>query len=862
MVPFGLAQAPAYFQALINKVLKGLHKFAMAYLDDIIIFSKSEEEHLEHLRIIFQRLKAAGLKLKRSKCDFMKKHIQYLGHLISEEGIQPLTEKLESIKTMPAPRNAKEIKQFLGLAGYYRKFVPRFSDLSRPLTRLTHKDALFEWTKECKAVFQMLKDTLCQHPILKYPDPARPYILFTDASNYAWAGVLTQPYDEVDPSNPSTDNKPTKRIHHPIVYVSGLFRGSQLNWAALTKEAYAIYLSVRKFSFYLTGADILIRSDHLLLKKFLSQSTRNKKVDNWAVELESFNLKFEYIQGIKNTLADTLSRIIQLDLDVELPTKKPGHEFGYNFLEDLPPIEVSEVIVKGVEIKPDPNTFLKDIDLTLLLKNETIRSLQAQDGKINSILERLQNGDIDGNLYMVEDGILRQRIIKPTGNEFKPIVIPKCMVDHVLLTAHDHNRHNGFPRMYASVRHLYFWVGMKKDIHRHCKRCQLCAKHNIAKVKFEKTHFKGVRQPMQFISMDLIGEFHPPSQQGHRYALTVICMHTSYVFCIPLKTKTAQEVIQAYMRHVYSKFGGSEKILSDNGTEFKNTLFKDVAKKLGVEYKVYTPPYRPQCNGKIEGFHRYLKSCIAKHIMNNMEWDEFTDLATAAYNFIPNVTAMESPFFLMFGRDPYMPLNQLMEQAKRYLGTDEGIPDLEALQNLLQMTTAQIKYAAKRRNQSFKPVKPHDFKVGDLVLVRNHTSKAFQEKYQDSFQVIRLLGKNQLEVKDQKGHLRQVHITDVKKTTMPEVIANAVPDYTQFGRATKLRLNPNKVEDLQWTIPGEFATPETQVSEVSDNTVQENPPISQDTETQITTGKSDRTIQLGTSWFWSITEKFKEGLRH
>ena len=161
MVPFGLAQAPAYFQALINKVLKGLHKFAMAYLDDIIIFSKSKEEHLEHLRIIFQRLKAVGLKLKRSKCNFMKKHIQYLGHLILKEGVQPLPEKLESIKAMPAPRNTKETKQFLGLTGYYSKFVPRFLDLSRPLTRLTCRNALFEWTKECKAVFQMLKDALC-----------------------------------------------------------------------------------------------------------------------------------------------------------------------------------------------------------------------------------------------------------------------------------------------------------------------------------------------------------------------------------------------------------------------------------------------------------------------------------------------------------------------------------------------------------------------------------------------------------------------------------------------------------------------------------------------------------------------------
>ena len=241
---------------------------------------------------------------------------------------------------------------------------------------------------------------------------------------------------------------------------------------------------------------------------------------------------------------------------------------------------------------------------------------------------------------------------------------------------------------------------------------------------------------MQFISMDLIGEFHPPFQQGHRYALTVICMHTSYIFCIPLKTKTAEEVLQAYIRNVYSKFSGSEKILSDNGTEFKNKLFEDVSKQLGVEYKAYTPPYRPQCNGKIEGFHGYLKSCIAKHIINCMEWDEFTDLATAAYNFVPNATSKESPFFLVFGRDPYMPLNQLISQARRYLGNDEGIPNLEALQNLLQMTTAQIEYAATRRNQSFKPVKPHDFKVGDLVLVRNHMSKAFQEKYQDSFHVV------------------------------------------------------------------------------------------------------------------------------
>ena len=325
--PFGLSQAPAYFQLLIDKVLMGCSSFAMGYLDDIIIFSKTEEEHLQHLEEIFVRLRKFGLKMKREKCSFFKKHIQYLGHLVSEKGFEPLPEKLESICKMPAPRTAKEVKQFLGLIGYYRKFVPCFADISRPLTKLTYRNVVFEWTDQCAKAFNHLCELLMEYPILRYPNPTQGYILYTDASGIGWSGVLTQGH---------LDEK-GKAKNHPICYISGQFRGSQLNWAALTKEAYAIYMSV-------TDAEVTIRSDHLPLKKFLNKQTMNSKVNNWAVELEQFRLHLDWIPGSRNLLADSLSCLLDVVPDAQ-KTKEPyDQEFGSYCFEELEPAKVMEKI--------------------------------------------------------------------------------------------------------------------------------------------------------------------------------------------------------------------------------------------------------------------------------------------------------------------------------------------------------------------------------------------------------------------------------------------------------------------------------------------------------------------------------------
>ena len=431
MVPFGLAQAPAYFQLLMNKVLKGL-KFAMTYLDDIIIFSQDELQHLEHLEIVFSHLREAGLKIKRSKCDFFKSEIHYLGHLISPEGISPLPNKLDSIRHIPVPNSAKEIKQFLGLTGYYTKFVLRFADISRPLTTLMKKDVKFEWTSACQKSFELLKEALCGEPVLKYADTSKPYTLYTDASKYGWAGVLTQPHTmTIDGKSTTTD--------HLVAFVSGLFRGSQLNWAALTKEAFAIYMSVKKLSFYLTDAQILLRSDHKPLEKFLLKNTLNSKVNNWAMELEAFNIQFDYIKGSSNILADTLSRLIAIDPDTHTTPEEPGYEFGYAIFEEFPKVqtktyEVNEVIV-GTDteiIKNDPELQNSLQCIQSPIAPQRLKKLQQQDPNIKILKCKLQNNRLDKEYYSLDENELLTRKVIDGGHKFHAIYLPSVLIFQVL----------------------------------------------------------------------------------------------------------------------------------------------------------------------------------------------------------------------------------------------------------------------------------------------------------------------------------------------------------------------------------------------------------------------------------------------
>ena len=332
-------------------------------------------------------------------------------------------------------------------------------------------------------------------------------------------------------------------------------------------------------------------------------------MNNWAVEISSYKIQFEYIKGIKNTLADTMSRLVQTDFEAKLSPEQEGYEFGYYAFEDMEPIKCEAQEIETTQLS-DP---IPQREMKLPQSNERLQALQAEDKFCKDISNKLQQGQLQSrNPYHIENKILK-RFVEDGKQKFEVVVLLQVLSSAALQLTHEGLGHNGSPRTYAPLKKYYYWKGLKPMVRKHVQACKLYQEHNKQAVKYSKYNFEVELTPMKFISMDLINEFHPPSSKGNRYTLTVICMFTGYTFCIPIPNKKAETVLKAYMNHVYCKYEGSFKILSDNGTEFKNKLMEEISKELGVEYKVYSPPYRPQSNGRIESFHYFLKACIAKH---------------------------------------------------------------------------------------------------------------------------------------------------------------------------------------------------------------------------------------------------------
>lgn len=293
-MPFGLKNAPATFQRLMNIVLSGLNGTEMfVYLDDVVIHAKTLEEHRQKYLQLIDRLRQANLKLQPNKCYFLQKEVHYLGHLITEEGLKPDPKKIEAVKLFPTPRNAKNIKEFLGLAGYYRRFIHNFSKISKPLTTLLQNDKKFEWTNEQEEAFNILKDKLCSEPVLQYPNFSEKFIVTTDASQFAISGILSQGELGKD---------------RPCAYTSRLLNNHEINYSTYEKEALAIIYSIRQFRPYLYGNKFIVQTDHKPLCWLRTTKDPTSRLTRWRLKLEEYDFEIIYKAGTLNVNADALSR--------------------------------------------------------------------------------------------------------------------------------------------------------------------------------------------------------------------------------------------------------------------------------------------------------------------------------------------------------------------------------------------------------------------------------------------------------------------------------------------------------------------------------------------------------------------------
>ena len=696
-----------------------------------------------------------------------------------------------------------------------------------------------------------------------------------------------------------------KAKNHPICYVSGQFRGSQLNWAALTKEAYAIYMSVCRLSFYVMDAEVTIRSDHLPLKKFLNKQTMNSKVNNWAVQLEQFRLHLEWIPGTRNLLADSLSRLLDVVLDAQKTKEPDDHEFGSYCFEDLEPAKVMEKVSTDVVELWDNSEYQKDsqdsrksqekpagseisieekkvqdsysefpeysqnsrtesavkafelmleekptesqtllsssefredsqksrvsqcVEITehedlreikLPLKPKQLQQLLKNDTYCRDVAKKLHKDMELQKIFIKEEGVLYRLWIED-GRTFKCILVPQVLQDFMIILAHDYSSHNGSRRTYNCLKRQYYWPGIRKQIFRHCKKCKECVLQNQGQPEKCFGHFDSPDLPMEFICMDLVGPIHLPSSRGNKYVLTVIDMLTGFTIAVPIKNKNTGTICDAYRDNIYCVFGGSSRMLTDNGSEFKNKEMQEVSDTLGLKH-IFSPVYTPQSNGCLEGWHRFFKACIAKHIHGGgVEWDELVPLAVSAYNFFPCQSSKESPFVLMFGRDPITPVAKLLEPKPRYYGERGTALKMDMLRRLYTIVVNNIRKAREKLPK--KEEEPHRFKVSDMVLVKDPDAAVFEPRYQPNFRVTAIFGNNRIEVQDERGHKsvrRSAHVKYIEPSEKVEKQLLNGEVVKNYGRTSKLLLAERDIPDLHFDVKDNGDSPVDMMEITSVNT--------------------------------------------
>jgi transposase InsO family protein len=674
VLPMGLSNAPATFQRNMDIILAGLTGVsALVYIDDVIVYSETEEQHFKDLDAVLTRIGAANLKVKISKCKLFRTELPYLGYIVSRDGIKVNPEKIDAVLKEPAPKNVSQLKRFLGMATYYRRFIKDFADIAEPLTRLMRATSKWEWGPEQQRAYEKLREKLTSAPVLAYPDFDRPFELHTDASDYAIGAVLAQ-----------RDAQGRERV---IAYGSCTLTKEERNYTPAERECLSLVHFMKNWRPYLYGRRFTVKTDSTAVSWLRNTRDPFGRLARWCLQLLEYDFNIVHRPGKSNANADYCSRL--RGSEVTAATGAAGEE--------------------SEEFKRVREEQQKDSTLGPILEG-MMKSGKYSTEQAPAWLERIR---------MREEVLWH---VDEQGNQ--QLVIPKSMIERIIKAHHNDQAggHYGTKRTYQRIAAKYWWPGMLTDVTRKTKECEACQK---AKPRGGRTH-RGLLQPSsaprlwQRIAVDLITEL-PKSKRGNTVAAVFSEQFSKYKWAVGLPNKQSKSVVEAYIKQIVLPFGAPEELLSDRGGEFISDIMKEINQTLGVK-KVTTTSHHPQTDGEVERFNKTLKEQLRARLGHDQtDWDQHLEYITAGYNAAIHPVTGETPFFLMFGRDFRLPLDQeLLGQASTPASVEQRKSDLAGkLKTLHEDVKRRYNENAEKMKAAYDSSRTTEDKLkeGDLVLL-------------------------------------------------------------------------------------------------------------------------------------------------
>ena len=753
-MPFGATNAPATFQRLMHDCLGELNmNWCIVYLDDIIIFSDTKEEHLKRLEAVFQKLCAAGLKLKPSKCFFFREEIEYLGHVVSGKGISTNPKKIEAVSKWPTLKTVYDVRSFLGFVGYYRRFIKNFSRITKPIrevitglenqSKRAAKKTYIEWTDAANAAFEHLKTMCVSTPILAYPDYQLPFTLHTDSSTDGLGAVLYQKQDG------------KMRV---IAYASRSVSKAESNYPAHKLEFLALKWAVcEKFHEYLYGSKSFeVFTDNNPLTYVLTSAKLDACGQRWVAKLANYNFSIRYRCGVSNTEADALSRIkwpeaLSDNVDIEngcmdthvINAVLTGAVTKSSLIESVScsakviPTELDKDTGKLSDInwtkeqRLDPNlgVIIRLIESGQLNK----RRLQGKDS--SEVKSFLRNRKC---LKLVKDVLYRKSYSDNSTSKktLWQLVVPKFFRERALLDCHDDVGHQGILRTLSLLRERFYWPGMQEEATQHVLKCSRCLrrKHPPQVAPLQPIL---VTQPLELVHMDYLSL--EPSKGNIENVLVITDHFTRYALAYPSKTQTAQATARILWDNFICHYGFPEKFISDQGRNFESDLIKELCKIAGVK-KIHTTPYHPQGNGQCERFNSTLCNMLGTlSEEEKSDWKSHLGCMTHAYNCTKHASTTYSPYYLMFGRHPRLPID--VEFGLNKPNCSDNSSKSRYIQKLRRRLNYAFQKASKYSDQQAnkykhsydKSVKGPQLHENDLVLVKIVAHKG-RDKLQDRWE--------------------------------------------------------------------------------------------------------------------------------